>query len=268
MAKKPKTRFTITVDGLARELLSVREGPQGDLIVVIKKTDEMTFGDYHGALDEQRYSIHPSHKSDGFTITHRVLFKEEVKADTYSHVKPIAGRFCWIVSGRACADLSPPQYISTPRGQDTMVSLGAYDPSLATFCYFVIASDRETNLRHEFSGLPLNVVSKRYGHFTFWLLYGFLNLPSTPMGAVTAIATAPPRLNGEDLGERPEEIFAFSPGLGELAPLVAQVMMRLSEDNLRRLREKIDFSKILSPAYQSAAMELSQFYSKAPLVSR
>ena len=64
---KPAVRFEASSQGVARALFSVREVPDGSLLIVLR--GEKRFGTNPSTLEELRLSVHPSANTTGTTLT-------------------------------------------------------------------------------------------------------------------------------------------------------------------------------------------------------
>jgi hypothetical protein len=123
MGKKFDVRVTISVDGQARTLFSVKDPPSGEMLLSRKKTDTLrpnglnpqSIPVIQGMLPrikEQRYSIHPSRDSsdanllkstnDAHARSSRVHEDVEHAGHEPAAARPIPAAFCHVerIAGR------------------------------------------------------------------------------------------------------------------------------------------------------------------------
>jgi hypothetical protein len=145
---KRKTRFTIETPTQVSELFSVRERSNGDLVLLLKMSNQVGDGhaDTYDDLAENRISAHVSPNSQGRTFIHHVKTSEDYTRH-YANVVPNGGSTAWPLIAVICADLERPHYASDPASRDTRHSLGFYNPRFSVLCYFVVISDRDQKIR-------------------------------------------------------------------------------------------------------------------------
>ena len=128
-----KTRITVEIGGVARELFSVKERKGGDVMIYLKSSRSIatTEGAEHEDIAEQRFSVHVSPRSRGHTIK-QTLRTAAATTNTSAFVLPRtlstrtpAGlvlpprpQFCWPIFMARPPRLDGGHYDSRPRKTD------------------------------------------------------------------------------------------------------------------------------------------------------
>jgi hypothetical protein len=195
-----RTRFSFTLKGGRKvELFSVREKANNDLIVLIRQAKNRGYRDDEGQrYNEFRFSVHCSPSSPGYTIT---FIERQASGESergHSYFTPINGQYSWPLIGYIATHMAEDHYTLTQGASDQVVNVGGYNPKLSTLIYFIIISDKDTDL----SAMPLpsgELFRSKcwdFKNFRLWILHAFLNIPSITVGSHTMIATAEPEVNG------------------------------------------------------------------------
>ncbi|MDF2496085.1 hypothetical protein [Sphingomonas sp.] len=200
-----KTRITVEIGGVTRELFSVEERKGGDLMIYLKSSRSIaTSGEAeHEDIAEQRFSVHVSPKSRGHTIK-QTLKTSAAKTTTSAFVLPrIAStrtpagvvlpprpQFCWPIFMVRPPRLDTGHYDSRPRKADRRVDLTPFDPVRASIVYMVIASSPNVtelpSIRRRTSAAVL-----QFRAFNLHVLHGYSPIPSLPAGDFLTFATSP-----------------------------------------------------------------------------
>lgn len=234
-----KTRITVEIDNVARELFSVEERKGGDLMIYLKSGRSIATSDdaEHEEVAEQRFSVHVSPKSRGHTIKQTlrtagattttsafVLPRNQSGKTPAGIVLPPRPQFCWPIFMARPPRLDAARYESRPKNADRRIEVGTFDPARASIAYMVIASLTDVtelpSIRRRTSAAVL-----RFQAFNLHVLYGYSPVPSLPAGDFLTFATSP-QLTGsqQPSGDRQPRVSltlpategAFFKGLGIL----------------------------------------------------
>lgn len=144
MAKRAKVRFCALICGEPKELFSVSDLPDGDLLIYLRsaKNISRTTGIPDQEILEQRYSVHPSHNSAiGVTTIKQTLALESGQTiEAFCTTKAIKSGGVQILFGRFTPDLRESNYTVRPRKKDTVINICDCDPDLETLAYVVLVS--------------------------------------------------------------------------------------------------------------------------------
>jgi hypothetical protein len=173
--------YTVNVAAKDRVLFSILEKSDGELIVPIRTAEKYGLNYQEGAaIQEQRYSIHPSLKSQDFTtVKHTtnlanggqvvsVLLTDAVKRKTGFS----------LIFVRRVPDTSPDKCILSERDRErrTIISLPEYDPTKFTLFYGLVIGSPEVPFVA--SHPEVTPVVKHFQRFTIIALASILTLPS------------------------------------------------------------------------------------------
>lgn len=206
-----KTRVTVEIDGVARELFSVEERKTGDLMIFLKSSMAISTstGAAHEEIVEQRFSVHVSPRSRGHTIK-QTLKTVAGTATTSALVLPVGVRpvspvgllldrhaqFCWPIFMARPPQLDGGRYDSAPKPADRQLSLGAFNPGLANLVYMVVVTSTDVGTLPTVRGRT-KVETMRFQRFNLHVMNGYSLAPSAPTGEFLTYATSP-QLNGEE----------------------------------------------------------------------
>jgi hypothetical protein len=194
-----RTIFTAQIASKARVLFSILEKPNGELIIPFRAAER--FGvDYTTGIPvlEQRYSIHPSLRSEEFTTvkhtTNLADGRQIVHVALTDAVKQKTG-FSLMFVYRA-PNMSPDKYLLSEKDKNRslIVSLPEYDPKLFTlFCGVLLGSPEiEFKARHR----HVLVRQHCFKRFRIVVLSGRLSLPSYHSSEIMQVLTLDPTLSG------------------------------------------------------------------------
>lgn len=200
-----KTRITVEIGSIVRELFSVEERKGGDLMIYLKSARSIATSDgaEHEDVAEQRFSVHVSPRSRGHTIKQTLRTAAETTV-TSAFVLPRARsakspaglllpskpQFCWPIFMTRPPRLDSGHYDSRPKNADRRVEIKAFNPAWASIVYMVIVSspdvDELPSIRRRTS-----IVTLPFRAFNLHVLYGFSPVPSLPSGDFITFATSP-----------------------------------------------------------------------------
>lgn len=199
MSGEKKTRFVVELDGQDREIFSVMQRSNDDLIISIKSAALFEDGT---EIIYQRYSVHvspnsspPSHLlkhslllADGREITSTQLrYKEpyDFRAPLYAHVTH---------------SLEPEKYISKPRSRDTTIRI--YDGDIGKLTLFYAVSVTATGASFPaFADCELALQKIPFNSFDLYVVSGLFPVPAIHHGRLCHAMTSMPRTNGKIVSE-------------------------------------------------------------------
>jgi hypothetical protein len=195
------------VDGSVRELFSVRERTNGDLVILLKPAAR-----FYGPGEDrfvgtrpvvaEHYSVHRSLMSAGFTTKHTLKLEDGTQHETAQLRYPDHSGYATIMYGHRCPDLRSPQYQMQERAKDVVHLLYEADIGRCTPFYILGAADLDYDLdRIQVPALSLHVF--RFSHFRLFALVGFFAAVALPMGLRQHYATSLTTINGVATGECP-----------------------------------------------------------------
>jgi hypothetical protein len=219
-----KVRVTVSVDGVARELFSVEERKGGDVMIFLKASAAVSTSERaeHQEVAEQRFSVHVSPKSLGHTIK-QTLRTSAGQTTTSALVlpRPINGRsaggvilrsqlrFCWPIFMVRPPRLDAERYESKPKAADRQVSIGSFNPNLASLVYMVIATSPDV-LDITMTRERTNLATLRFTRFNLHIMHGCSLAPAIGPGDFLTFATGPQRADGDQPITAKEPAISFS----------------------------------------------------------
>lgn len=173
-----KTRVSITVNEKEMEIFSIEEKKSGDLILLMKKSEEIQTGSdaQYTSLDENRFSIHNSPNSDGITITRTISSDNNAKKFS-AHIKPHNGSIIWPIYACRCQILSIDRYIMNKKNNDTVINLGSFNEEKYSLVYFLVVGQGVEKIDRSLS-IKANVRRLVFSSFIFEIWFTFMSFRS------------------------------------------------------------------------------------------
>lgn len=264
--KARKTRVVVDIDGQQRELFAVEERKNGDVMLYVKWSRQMSTSDGadHEDLTEQRFSIHVSPKSAGHTIkqtvktskvtttTSALVLPNEVRRKTQGGIYPDKEKsFCWPVYMGRPPRLDVGRYDCKPRPADQILSLGAMKPTLSNVVYMVVVTYPNVSTIEEVRGRT-RVQTIGFEKFNVHIVYGFSLAPSVPFGDFLTFTTGPQLEEGQapPSGRRPHRSYGMRAIEGEffrgIGILRDRYRRHMEEGDPEAQQEQLDFFWTLS----------------------
>ncbi|MCB2088242.1 MAG: hypothetical protein R3E18_00995 [Sphingomonadaceae bacterium] len=125
--RKPKTRIAVKCKGRLREVMSIRERSNGDLVVLAKGFDYTESFGPDFPVKEKRWSVHVSPSSEGHLCKHTVEFENRDDDTLANWQKPGPDGFASKLFARTYPTLDPKKYDLVTRSKDDIVMLGKGD---------------------------------------------------------------------------------------------------------------------------------------------
>jgi hypothetical protein len=196
------TRFAVRVLGGIRTLFTVIEKPNGELIVPIKGADRFGPDWSEGKkVLEQRYSIHPSPKSEEFNV-----LKQTINLEGGDPITTVAltdavksKRGFSILFARRCQRLAdgPPESIN-PKEQTYV--LAEFDQTLFNFMHAIFIGSPESQFDVRDPDMVIN--SFTFKRFKIVVIASLYNLPSHNTTEMLHALTLPPEQAQQEYDER------------------------------------------------------------------
>lgn len=255
MARDKKTRITARVNGQERQILSIKERPNNDLIVVLPSLanfEHPSRGDT--PLRERRWTFHnsPASQDSGETIVgHHVLTDgTRITTATY-HRARISGHYVPVFVERFP---SPGQgkFDVPTRSKDTVLSTGSYDPTYHSLVFSIVSANAESNTLPDIPGFQAMIV-----HFKSWkihFLWTYMRVPSTTTVDTAVAATSVPREDGTPVLPLVNRIIKT----GWDAPEVTKLVLKLTQIVVKRCQLRLIANGVTDPRYLARAGQFDQ----------
>jgi hypothetical protein len=194
MSARPRTRFVVRKGGYDRDLLSITEQRNGDLLVLIKHGEhyEGNEGARHRTAG-QHYSVHCSPNTAGFTVKHTLSLHGGGQVDTAQFKLPGPDGPATMIFGRTVPDLDLPRYILRARRRDEILRLYDADIGSMTMFYFVLAVSTDFDTASLNSNL--HIIAARFRRFQLLALSGFFYVPAISEADLIHPGTSMPRFD-------------------------------------------------------------------------
>ena len=224
MPKQSKTRIVVNLNGNVKEILSILEKKDGDLIIFPKPEENYDGSLRSGPIKNEHVSIHQSANSNGFLIKTTTLLEEGQIITNAQFRQPGPDGLAALIYGHATADLSNSRYDCKCKKEDNLVYL--YKDDIAgsgILFYFLIASASSGDF-------PLNAKTEptilHFKNFTILCLSGFLPLLPFRKSVKFRYVTSAPR-TGQANDPAPLKM--------DLTALPLQTCVNLAESNIEPL---------------------------------
>lgn len=192
-----KTRLAVTVDRVDRELFSVLDKKNGDLMITVKSAEEFELGHSNTfvGVKQHRFSVHTSPQSPGNTLTCTTEDVDGIVVKTSAFALPSRQGLCWPLFALLCPSLRADRYLVKPRAGDRMRVIDRYNPDRGTLVYFVIITSKQlVTLRPDKRCFSTHVI--QCTNFCVHVWHTFLTAPSINQGGYALFVTSPPQIDG------------------------------------------------------------------------
>jgi hypothetical protein len=225
--RQAKFRFRMLVDGVPKNLFSVRVRSDDQLAIILPPPKNIEWQNQNHGIVEDHYSIHGPTKGSGTTIKRTLVLDDESLIETVLFAPNEFRGWATPIYINACSTLLCDNYNSQNRLKDTHIDICSYNPNISTLVYAIIISDGEWDNR-KLSDTGLGFLSRKFGRYCVNLLYMFQLLPSNHLGLSQMVMTSTPRLNRGEYAQAglplewrtPEEIGNFTTALLRQTALV------------------------------------------------
>ncbi|WP_404711469.1 hypothetical protein [Sphingomonas sp. MMS24-J13] len=202
-AKKPKTRFQLTVGGVPKELFAVRERSADQIVILTPKPVNLGWDGDKGLI-EDHISVHGGERSTGCTIKRTRLLDSGDLIETVKFMPRRPEGWATIFHAKVVQDLSESKYNLNANNRDTVIDIAAHDPRTSTFVFALVISEVPWNMA-TLQGMGLNFKFVQFTRFGIGVFYGFQIFPSTPWGYYLDVNTSIPRINRGAVHQLPQK---------------------------------------------------------------
>lgn len=229
MASAPRSRITIDVDGKARSLASIIEGPRGDLTLTVKAASHYLGTDVNDRrvrIKQQRFSIHTTDQSPKNVN----IFKHTLELDDgrlLDHIHRTSAIKRDLLFAPVFVKRHPdPTSFTYDIGKDHCdnFSLGSFEPQLFTLIVgcFVGPSDKVFRTK---SLIDINVEQFTYKRFRLVVMWSFVFMASSFVGKTSHFRTEPGLYDKGTQGLNETACLKFFAAKAELLRLVQLIEM-------------------------------------------
>jgi hypothetical protein len=193
---KGKVRFVAIADGQPRRLFSVRELPDGGLLVVLHGEDNRSheIGAKPSPLLESRISVHPSPTSHGTTITNHSRTSGSYHKDA-SFIHDSKDYLLWPLFARHCPDLRHDRYLANAALKDVQICICDPVPRFSSLTYVVFAA----RANYIFPTVaPYSCHVHNFGKFSLGIYVSYSNLPPIHASGYSGFTSSPDKVPPEN----------------------------------------------------------------------
>lgn len=192
MGYKPKTRIGAKVGSHVRELLSVRERPNGELQVLLRT--ELAYETPHRGVGiiSEKISIHPSHNADGTTLKRAAPLADGSLRTTVAFVKGPKTALAWPLFIQRVPQFNAKQYGLIAHEKDTVFLPIEYDDSKSSLFIMVFVSAIERPAV-SFSEEWVGVSHISFTRYRLSVFHHFVRLPSLQNSDFIWVSTSLPQ---------------------------------------------------------------------------
>lgn len=199
MAKSEKTIFAAKVNGIQRELFSVRQWKNADLLIVSRAGELLEHIDGSPSkVKHQHYSVHQGESDPTITyVTQKTAFHDHPDLSFVSAVHDSQQHLLWPVHARRAPFYAEGVRLLKARPKDTVVEIGEFTSLRANFFYTIFVTRPGFNC----AAIAANQVGYRtitFQKFELLVLTTYLNVPSVNEGDIILRTTSSPKV-GEEL---------------------------------------------------------------------
>ncbi|MCK1450097.1 hypothetical protein IVB36_04035 [Bradyrhizobium sp. 35] len=190
-----RIRFTTEVDGHQRNLFSVTERANGDLMIFFGYAGRYGYEPTNSEILTQKYSVHVSPNSHEYcTLKHTLWLTDGTKLTSSALTDaPKKGGFSFIFSRRP-PNLANEKYLIPENNTDQRVQLTCPVELNLSLVYSVVVAAADA----QFGPQPgLSVIEFRFAKFKLVILYQHIVLPPHHRGDLLHTLTAPPELGAD-----------------------------------------------------------------------
>ncbi|MBW2941936.1 hypothetical protein [Zhongshania aquimaris] len=195
MSRKSKVRFAARIDGVERELFSIKERPDNSLLLVSAYPIFWENSDSSIVrFTEQHYSIHISNGGIDTTITQKTKLADGMSHSNVSFIPNTKKHLLWPIYARRVPILLENSRKLSRRSGDKVIFIGDYEFAKANLVYSVFVSncDFDVNIT---SLNGLTTYSAKFKHFQIFTIPMYINLPSMNEGDVVGMSTSSTTIN-------------------------------------------------------------------------
>lgn len=264
MSVKPKTSVTVTQNGALRELFSIRERANGDLLIAIRHADHTEIEGQDVETLSQKYSVHRSPNSPGFTVKQTLSFTGNKNMTSVQFRLPGRDGLVALLFGLTVQDMSDPKYTYMPRPKDRIIKLYDDETGNGTLFYFVMILATEGNFP---ARTKLHTSQIVFRYFTVVVLSGFFPIPAAKGSHAVHLSTSLPRLTPGSIPPNLQNIDLASPTVQQAIDDAHALIPHLAQQLMKRWRAVVfdDGTRMEPELLDEIESFLPKFY-KSPIV--
>jgi hypothetical protein len=200
VAKPPKVIFSARIDGVPRELLSVRQWKGSDLLMVSRHADRFQHPDgSYSLIKDQHYSVHEGSDDQTLTVvTQKTEFHNHPHLSFVSVIHATKPRLLWDIFSRRIPHFADGVRLIKARAKDRVVEIADFDQMKATLLYTVFVTRAGFDVQR-FANEHNRFHVAEFAKYQIVVLTTFLNIPNINEGDVLIRTTSSPKVNHEFL---------------------------------------------------------------------
>lgn len=189
MGSKRKLRAYCTVNGIERELVSIRELSDGSLTIMVAPSDNAVLSD--GRLlpyDQEHYSVHRSNEGADTTLIRKTRFATGNRISAVAFLKGTSKRLVWVIHVER-VHLIQNFVPFHARPKDTKLHICSYNQDRCMLLYCIIVANSDylmPDAEFEFIRYA-ELLTKEY---KITIGYTFFHYPAMPIGFARANMTS------------------------------------------------------------------------------
>lgn len=239
LATKAKTRFVALIDGVEREIFSVVERQNKDIIVM--SGTPRFWENPDGSLTkfgEQHYSVHTSNNGVDVTITQKTTLSDGNQHSNVAYIKGTKNALVWPIYARRVPIFEDNSRLLKARKKDTVIRIGKFSYSSANFLYSIFVTRSDFDIE-TIRVKEANFYQAFFNEFSIVVITNYLNLPSLVQGDVTGMATSNTVVNGE-FSENHTQLDVSSQEPCQMINIHQVLLIRLKDKMLGRISKLLN----------------------------
>lgn len=139
-AARHDVRIAAACNGTLKELLTIRELANGDLLLRLKGAAfTVDIAGRRHRVDEQRFSLHRGPEPHRIALKHSLRLTDDRIATLATFAADECEGRAWPIASRLAPDLRPARFDLKPRRAGIVAPIAAFDPGAASLCYAIVA---------------------------------------------------------------------------------------------------------------------------------
>lgn len=175
MSRQPHVRFAVWDKGRPRQLFSVKERKNGDLLISIPDEATADIGGHEVPIKDRHYSVHRRLKDEvgGATIKETILLENGELIENASLRTPVDGRFAESLFVQRISSRVPNNALLPDRVGDKKIFLHDRDMGAYTLIFSIVASDFNLT-KADLAEAGMSIWQEDFTHFRVSALTGFV----------------------------------------------------------------------------------------------
>lgn len=176
---KKASSVTASCNGVTKDLLSIRELTNGDLLLTLKNAEYLIeIGRKKHRVVEQRYLLRLESRARQVIVTHSLRISSGRIVTIASWANEAHASRTWPIFSRLVPDLRPGRFDFRSRPSNGTINMADYDPCSMSLCYCVIAH-RHQKISHPAAGQSTAIAHLWFREFDITVVSRVLDHPST-----------------------------------------------------------------------------------------